>query len=475
MFQSNTEKSSNRRAKKLRTACDSCHQNKTKCSGENPCAACVQSEIHCSYSVSNKIGRPKGARNKKTLERASRRPNSIGVGNSPEGSNDASQNNKPAVALQWLDDITDNSIPIQADTDCDIFEDIASIEAFQGSNPDNLLFQPSDGDWWSCIESLGSSNESTLSSSKSSKTSIAPNYGYTESALISPATSQREESGAGNDFGIAVTASRDVGTASACGFQDLITISDIYTPITPLEYPSATAAENSLSTPISLSDTLPCSCLQQNADVLCRLKSVKTQHASPSIDVLLVGADQALAEWKNLLECRNCQQNEDQEVLLLSAMSMRVILRSLQNLYLGVDEGNDHGGEVTLPSNHDAGVRKSLRRTNSIDNRDSVRSTIGVYEVTGVERMLVTDLLLSRTLGKIKVVLRCLQERSESAMRKEKRVSLSAQLSNLSSIDESDRIEGYTEPLQQLLAGLDGTVQRIMRWLRNDSIGNPCG
>lgn len=59
------------RPKKLRTACDICHQAKMKCSGGNPCSGCGDSGYECFYSSSNRIGRPKGTRNKRTLERMS--------------------------------------------------------------------------------------------------------------------------------------------------------------------------------------------------------------------------------------------------------------------------------------------------------------------------------------------------------------------------------------------------------------------
>ena len=58
--------------KKLRTACDICHQAKMKCSGGSPCNGCRDSGYECFYSVSNRIGRPKGTKNKRTLERMSR-------------------------------------------------------------------------------------------------------------------------------------------------------------------------------------------------------------------------------------------------------------------------------------------------------------------------------------------------------------------------------------------------------------------
>lgn len=55
--------------KRLRTACDICHHAKMKCSGGAPCNGCRDSGYDCFYSVSNRIGRPKGTKNKRTLER----------------------------------------------------------------------------------------------------------------------------------------------------------------------------------------------------------------------------------------------------------------------------------------------------------------------------------------------------------------------------------------------------------------------
>lgn len=59
-------------SKKLRTACDICHQAKMKCSGGTPCQGCRGSDHNCVYSVSKRIGRPKGTKNKRTTERANR-------------------------------------------------------------------------------------------------------------------------------------------------------------------------------------------------------------------------------------------------------------------------------------------------------------------------------------------------------------------------------------------------------------------
>ena len=70
--QNQTQNQEPNKHKKLRTACDICHQAKMKCSGGTPCNGCRDSGYECSYSVSNRIGRPKGTKNKRTLERMSR-------------------------------------------------------------------------------------------------------------------------------------------------------------------------------------------------------------------------------------------------------------------------------------------------------------------------------------------------------------------------------------------------------------------
>ncbi|KAJ9620676.1 hypothetical protein H2204_012231 [Knufia peltigerae] len=54
--------------KRLRQACDACHGAKTKCCGSSPCTRCQRSGSTCVYSQSNRAGRPKGTRNKKSSD-----------------------------------------------------------------------------------------------------------------------------------------------------------------------------------------------------------------------------------------------------------------------------------------------------------------------------------------------------------------------------------------------------------------------
>ncbi|ORY13913.1 hypothetical protein BCR34DRAFT_662934 [Clohesyomyces aquaticus] len=65
-----SEWSATNRPKQLRSACDSCHQQKIKCSGRGSvCERCQKHNLLCHYSEIGRLGKPKGAKNKKTIER----------------------------------------------------------------------------------------------------------------------------------------------------------------------------------------------------------------------------------------------------------------------------------------------------------------------------------------------------------------------------------------------------------------------
>ncbi|CBX98936.1 similar to SirZ [Plenodomus lingam JN3] len=63
------ESTNTKSAPKFRSACNACHEVKLKCLGGQPCARCRNKQVECVYSHAARIGKPKGSRNKKTLER----------------------------------------------------------------------------------------------------------------------------------------------------------------------------------------------------------------------------------------------------------------------------------------------------------------------------------------------------------------------------------------------------------------------
>ncbi|KAL7915495.1 hypothetical protein GGI35DRAFT_436984 [Trichoderma velutinum] len=63
------EVSLSQQRRRLRSACDVCHASKVRCTGGQPCKKCCNSNLQCTYSYMAKLGKPKGSRNKRTLER----------------------------------------------------------------------------------------------------------------------------------------------------------------------------------------------------------------------------------------------------------------------------------------------------------------------------------------------------------------------------------------------------------------------
>lgn len=56
--------------KKHKTACDQCNASKLKCPGGGlPCKRCADTSQTCHYSLARRIGKPRGSKNRKTLER----------------------------------------------------------------------------------------------------------------------------------------------------------------------------------------------------------------------------------------------------------------------------------------------------------------------------------------------------------------------------------------------------------------------
>lgn len=53
-------------APRRRSACDVCHRMKVRCSGTSPCDTCVEAGRSCLYSISGRLGRPPGAKNKRS-------------------------------------------------------------------------------------------------------------------------------------------------------------------------------------------------------------------------------------------------------------------------------------------------------------------------------------------------------------------------------------------------------------------------
>ena len=70
---------------KIRSACDTCHRLKVKCSGHVPCEGCLNSGSSCFYSYSGRLGRPRGTKNRRPAGHED-----TSMGNAPEVDKEAS-------------------------------------------------------------------------------------------------------------------------------------------------------------------------------------------------------------------------------------------------------------------------------------------------------------------------------------------------------------------------------------------------
>ncbi|KAL6235072.1 hypothetical protein BDW75DRAFT_210728 [Aspergillus navahoensis] len=71
--------------KRLRRACNACHRMKLRCSGTKPCARCQDTGNECAYAFVAKLGKPRGSRNKKTIERERERQRQESAATSEHG------------------------------------------------------------------------------------------------------------------------------------------------------------------------------------------------------------------------------------------------------------------------------------------------------------------------------------------------------------------------------------------------------
>ncbi len=194
-----------------------------------------------------------------------------------------------------------------------------------------------------------------------------------------------------------------------------------------------------------------CNCVQNHAELLCRLRDLEQRHTMPRLDVVLSAAQEALVPWKEVIECHVCQNDDNQEVLVLSGMSIRTILRAISPLCVDYYNSFISSGEA---------IR---RQQPPVKTPDDMKSTIGCYRITGEERMAVTDLLISRCLDQVKLTLACFKTRLET-MKARKASTASAQSRKRTASDVDVLAKGGPGDLDHLLQvwqNLENTVQML--------------
>ena len=211
-----------------------------------------------------------------------------------------------------------------------------------------------------------------------------------------------------------------------------------------------------------------CTCLQQNAELLCSFKNPDSEEgkSAQSMDAVLLSVREAVKLWQVLIQCRNCAYDIDQEVLLLALMTIRVVLLRLQQLLppwsLQAPSRKGLRGDRSL-SQH----QQHQQETETWCQNSSTPVALGSFEVIGNDRMLVLQVVLLSTVRKIKSVMTCFKNILD---RKEKTLELASDslLQNMKQGDTKLSATGNLRHVQQMLQSLGNFVQTLERALEGD-------
>lgn len=201
----------------------------------------------------------------------------------------------------------------------------------------------------------------------------------------------------------------------------------------------------------------PCSCLQQHIQLVYYLEDLQyTHNTSLSISSVLDSVRQAQGPWTSLMHCLQCQNPKEQEVFLLFAMSIRILLYSAQNFY----------------TCHQGGLHESPSpaRQSSSSAASSVPVSVGGHELVGEEKNLVIGLTFQNALQRIGSALIYLWQRTDECrlLSGDEMETRSIQLLKCFSGNSLSANLG-TDEIRLLLRNLQGTMQAMKDVLRRNN------
>ena len=220
------------------------------------------------------------------------------------------------------------------------------------------------------------------------------------------------------------------------------------------EYPGRRSTPH--TSPISPSQSTPrCDCLRHAADLLCQLKTTNQGTHSASIDVVLQSASQTQQRLKRLLRCQNCQQNGDQEVLSLAVMSLKVVLRGLKG-YLSTESDERHRNECNGMPNNQELLEEAL---------SGIRLRLGIYEITGEQRVTMANMLVSRALRKLSKLLHELKRRLDFLKQKKDQLRLGSMSADSTPRGSSSSLTLLHSQSASSISNMDDGVDDMMHFV----------
>ncbi|KAF7513297.1 hypothetical protein GJ744_009718 [Endocarpon pusillum] len=296
--------------KKRRAACDKCHASKVKCPGGGPpCQRCAENCHSCNYSLTTRIGKPPGSRNKKTLERLRRASQvnaekdcvnaSMGSGLDAHCEHGESNSSRDAICAyspqtpQTLQPISPrieqpsfssspcSSPPLAHDLldDNDAFIDKDDISALWSSDMEvSNLDSLGTGDFSMLWTGTGEDNWSALSLTNTHQLPLGFADCDPQSSIFPSRLSETSRPLSLND----VVARLGEGLNST----------------------AVAKQQNAGRTPIS------CQCLRKYSDVVSQLQTIEERQRPIQLDTLLTCVNIVLATIDSRLQCSQCPHDE---------------------------------------------------------------------------------------------------------------------------------------------------------------------
>lgn len=348
---------------KLRAACDNCHRGKVRCSGHLPCQGCLNTGTLCFFSLSDRLGRPKGTKNRNS-EEGRKQSN---TGKAAAAARRAANNNKGRASNNKGSPTT--RLPATSAT-------IAS----------NITPDMNDHDL------NGSSSEESYNGRLDFLDSHDNQAPFDCSLNINPNDS---------DFSNLLWTNASVDVMHEGGLSNGSEIM-----LDPIPAPSTAPPMDTLLGKEAGSTTISCACMQQQVDLLIKSRILNNSQPNNSngyngdssvvsLDIALALVEEGMKAWQTPIMCTSCRCNDDQEVILLAFMSIQAITRYFQRLLIR-NQAQLNG----TPPRH-------------VDPRQcpvKTQLTIGAFKVQGEDRFLLLKTLVLNTVRKLIWILTSLQK-----------------------------------------------------------------
>ncbi|KAF2839790.1 hypothetical protein M501DRAFT_991796 [Patellaria atrata CBS 101060] len=361
---------------KLRAACDFCHSAKVKCTGEATCARCKNYAVPCVYSFAIKAGKPKGSKNKKTIEklemlrlRADTSSEQSYIDKDSRGSISNSTASPESVSSRPSPPLGNEIIPAG-------YKDCPSVS----------------NEFWvngNVYPGLYRNNSNTESRSQFSTASLEPTVGV----ILSPTeyTPRSHEHGGPNIWTLAhaatepncdsVTSFEFISSGSSHALQQTSNEQN-NTWLQNFSHSASVASSSDLPSPSSISDpglTVNCNCFErQNVEMsnLCAIKSKRFDSRLRSIMSTLDAVD-------SFLRCSTCVRNS--QFLWATVATLQLLVHQLCALATEsntTDQSTDQGeSRITvgdyLPSTDDEKVMKAVLICRTAGKASAILSSAG--------------------------------------------------------------------------------------------------